>query len=225
MMIESPYNTELMSVADQLPQGLRLGIIGSTAFNGQDSQAICIAVGTQLAGLHDLVLITGGVTGVGETIGRAFVDARRNCPEQPTAYHLLPHGFRPWDYGVMLFVGTNMPERREILARLASVYLVIEGGGGTAHEAQIAQAQGAIIIPVGRTGGCAQDLYRQIQCPDPRLQADWQTLNDRTVTIDQVAGAVQRIVASICRSCCALICACFSKLSSRKARTGSVIAS
>ena len=194
MMIESPYNTELMSVADQLPQGLRLGIIGSTAFNGQDSQAICMAVGTQLAALHDLVLITGGVTGVGETIGRAFVDARRNCPEQPTAYHLLPHGFRPWDYGVTLFVGTNMLERREILARLASVYLVIEGGGGTAHEAQIAQAQGAIIIPVGRTGGCAKHIYDQFECPSAKAQADWQSLDDHAVSVDQVAAAIRRIV-------------------------------
>lgn len=197
MMIESPYNTELMSVADQLPQGLRLGIIGSTAFNGQDSQAICIAVGTQLAALHDLVLITGGVTGVGETIGRAFVDARRNCPEQPTAYHLLPHGFRPWDYGVTLFVGTNMLERREILARLASVYLVIEGGGGTAHEAQIAQAQGAIIIPVGRTGGCAKDIYEQFECPSAQVQADWQSLDDHAVIVDQVAAAVRQIVKKL----------------------------
>lgn len=197
MMIESPYNTELMSVADQLPQGLRLGIIGSTAFNGQDSQAICIAVGTQLAALHDLVLITGGVTGVGETIGRAFVDARRNCPEQPTAYHLLPHGFRPWDYGVTLFVGTNMPERRETLARLASVYLVIEGGGGTAHEAQIAQAQGAIIIPVGRTGGCAKDIYEQFKCPSAQVQADWQSLDDHAVSVDQVAAAVRQIVKKL----------------------------
>lgn len=196
-MTQPSYKTDIIRVANQLPHGPRLGVIGSTLFHGQDSQAICIAVGTQLAALHDLVLITGGVTGVGETIGRAFVDARRNCPEQPTAYHLLPDGFKPWDYGVTLFGGASMPERREILARLADVYLVIEGGGGTAHEAQIAQAHGSIIIPVGRTGGCTQELYRQIQCPDPRLQADWQTLNDRTITIDQVAGAVQRIVASV----------------------------
>ena len=50
-------------------------------------------------------------------------------------------------------MGTTMIDRREVLARVAPVYICVEGGPGTEYEARVALAQGAILIPVGRFGG------------------------------------------------------------------------
>jgi hypothetical protein len=151
--------------ADQLDMGLPPGpravIIGSTSFWHADSEATCGQVGRLLAALPDLVLLTGGVEGIGEATGRSFFQARLQAGAEPRVYHVLPHGERAWDYGVTLFAGSDMAERREILARLAGVYLAIEGGPGTVHEAAVASARGAAVIPVGRSGGHAAVQYGQ----------------------------------------------------------------
>ena len=193
------YESEATEVVRQLPKGPRLGVIGSSSFWGGDSRDICGAVGAQLSQLEDLVLLTGGVPGVGEAVGRAFVEARRGATDWPTAYHLLPRGSSSWDYGVTLFCGSTMLDRREILGRLAGVYLAIEGGPGTAHEAQIVQSRGGVIIPVGRTGGFSAEIYNQLEFPNPAVEADWEKLNNGTATVGQVAGAVRRIVESLLR--------------------------
>lgn len=40
-----------------------------------------------------------------------------------------------------LFAGSDMAERREILARLSPLYLAVEGGPGTVHEGRVAIAR------------------------------------------------------------------------------------
>src|SRR5579872_4370461 len=104
-------------LAEQLaaifPSGPRLVVIGSTDFWHQESERTCTHLGRLLADILDLVLITGGVEGVGEAVGRSFYQARCALGRKPRVYHVLPHGEEAWDYGQTRFAGSDMRERRE----------------------------------------------------------------------------------------------------------------
>jgi hypothetical protein len=193
------YDREAKVLGRRLPPGPRLAVIGSASYWGRDSRAICQSVGAWLATLEELVLLTGGVPGVGEGVGRSFFDVRRQFSMPPNTYHVLPDGSKPWDYGVTLFAGATMVDRREILGRLAPVYLSVEGGPGTAHEARVARSRGATLIPISRTGGYSQDIHPRLACPSPDVATEWRILGDGKVGVEEVALAVRRIVEVLAR--------------------------
>lgn len=188
------FDHEASELAARLPAGPRLAIIGSTAFWHADSKETCGALGHLLAGLDGLVLLTGGVAGVGEAVGRSFWAERGGHQSTAQVFHVLPRGYWRWDYGETLFAGSHMGERREILGRLAEAYVTIEGGPGTAHEASVALARSAFVIPVGRSGGYSGDLYRQVPRPFLTSDLEWRILGAAEVSPMQVAGAVTDIV-------------------------------
>ena len=177
----------------QLPPAPRIAVIGSTSFWHPDSEATCHLIGAQLAQIDRLILLTGGVPGVGEAVGRSFF-AACGSGEQRT-FHVLPAGCVPWDYGVTLFAGRNMEERREVLGRMAPIYLVIEGGPGTAHEHQVASKRGATIIPIGRTEGHAGAIYPHTAKPTAAAQSDWDALGSAGPA--EIAAAVVSIIRTI----------------------------
>src|SRR5262249_46785841 len=119
---------------------------------------------------------------------------------EPRIYHVLPEGEPEWDYGETFFAGADMAERREVLARLAEVYLAIEGGPGTVHEARVAAARHAIVIPVGRSGGHAAELYAQMPRPAAVDETTWAMLGAREATAEQAAEAAVRAVRG-CLAC------------------------
>jgi predicted Rossmann-fold nucleotide-binding protein len=161
MAMASPvrFDQEADKLGAALPRGPRVVVIGSTSFWHEQSESTCTYVGRLLAAIPGLVLVTGGVEGVGETTGRSFFQARCEAGREPRVFHVLPYGEEAWDYGETHFAGSNMAERREVLARMAGVYLAVEGGPGTVHEAEVASARGAVVIPVGRSGGHSAVLY------------------------------------------------------------------
>ncbi len=87
--------------------------------------------------------------------------------------------------------GIDYFERREILARMAHVCLVIEGGPNTWHEVTVAADAGIPVIPLGRTGGCAGDVYSQLVPPVWAPRAEWEILGSS-------AGAALSVAAAIC---------------------------
>ena len=132
LIASQAFDEQAANLISQLSPAPRIAVIGSTSFWHPDSEATCHLIGARLAQINPLLLLTGGVPGVGEAVGRSFF-AACNSAEQRT-FHVLPAGCGPWDYGVTLFEGRNMEERREILGRMAPIYLVIEGGPGTAFH-------------------------------------------------------------------------------------------
>ncbi|MBK8974541.1 MAG: hypothetical protein IPM29_01310 [Planctomycetes bacterium] len=189
------FDREAAHVGDLLPAGPRVAVIGSTSFWHGDSSATCSAIGAMLAGLEGTVLLTGGVEGVGEATGRGFFAARPGLVGARGVYHVLPRGSRTWDYGDTLFAGSDLHERREILGRLSGVYVVVEGGPGTEHEAGVAIARAALVVPVGRSGGSAGDLHSRLAVDVPEgLRDAWSTLGHADSSPTQVAGAVLEIV-------------------------------
>ncbi len=178
--------TELLA---QITNAPKLAVIGSTSFWGDSSEAICQAAGQYLAKIDNLVMLTGGVSGIPEAVSRSFSTNR--------VFHIQPQGSKLWDYGHNLYGGVDYRERREILARMASVYLLIEGGPGSQHEAQRALQMGAVVIPVGRSGGFAEKLYAQINCPDYIPVELWEKLGRREENPEQVGIAIAQIVLKV----------------------------
>jgi hypothetical protein len=188
------YDVEARRLDAMLPSGPRVGVLGSTAFWHTDSERTCSQIGRLLAATSGLVLLTGGVEGIGEAIGRSFFQVRRASGQAAHVYHVLPEGEQSWDYGETLFAGSDMTERREILGRLSGLFVLVEGGPGAAHEVEVGSARGAAIIPVGRSGGYAATLYGQILRPPTIDVGTWAVLGSSSSTPEDVASAVLRAV-------------------------------
>ncbi|MBS0264647.1 MAG: hypothetical protein JSS02_22120 [Planctomycetes bacterium] len=196
-MPDLDYDAEAARIAAELPRGPRVVIIGSSAFWHDQSLETSAALGKLLAGLPELVLITGGVGGAGESVGRAFDAAARARGSSAEVYHILPHHEFTWDYGRTLYAGQNMADRREVLGRLASLYIVIEGGPGTVHEARVALARQAWILPIGWLGGCAGDLHAELECPAGLDRALWGCLGDPASSPTDSAQAVWELTRDL----------------------------
>jgi hypothetical protein len=94
-----------------------------------------------------------------------------------------------------MFAGTDMLERREVLGRIGKIYLAIEGGPGTKHEASVAVSNGAIVVPVGRSGGFSGELYSKMTRPGWLTMDDWESLGSNNSSPDQMGFSVKRIVS------------------------------
>jgi hypothetical protein len=100
-----------------------------------------------------------------------------------------------------LFAGRDYRERREILARLANVYLVIEGGPGTIHEAEVAQGRGAVLVPIARCGGFGASLFKKGSCPGCVGPDDWAALNEQGLGHDELAETTCGIISALLSRC------------------------
>jgi len=176
------------------PQGLRIGILGSSRILGLDSEEICIRLGTALASIPHAIVLTGGVSGIAPAVGRAFFKACLGLSIKPNVYHILPLGSGQWDYGVTIYGGSSMEERREILGRLAGIYISLEGGPGTLHEISVAAANKALVIPVSRTGGCSRDYYRSACGSLAVSDGNWARLDEAGLSIDGLVNAIVSII-------------------------------
>jgi hypothetical protein len=188
--IRGRYDQEALRLEAILPHGPRVAVLGSTDFWHTDSERTCTAIGPLLAGIPGLVLLTGGVEGIGEAVGRSFFRARQDSRQEPRVYHVLPEGEQTWDYGETLFAGADMTERREVLGRLSGLFLMVEGGPRAGHEAEVGASRGAIVIPVGRSGGYAATLYARVSRPPAVDIGTWTVLRSSSSTPEETARAV-----------------------------------
>jgi hypothetical protein len=177
-----------------LPRGPRVAVLGSTDFWHADSEHTCAEMGRLLASVPGLTLLTGGVEGIGEAVGRNFFQARRTAGQESRVYHVLPEGEPGWDYGETLFAGADMTERREVLGRLPALFVMVEGGPRAGYEAEVASAHGAVVIPVGRSGGYAATLYGRVSRPPAIDAGTWAILGASDATAEETANAVFRAV-------------------------------
>ena len=192
--IPGRYEQDARRLDALLPHGPRVAVLGSTDFWHADSERTCVEIGRLLAGVTGLILLTGGVEGIGEAVGRSFFQARRNAGQEPRVYHVLPEGEPASDYGETLFAGADMTERREVLGRLPAIFVMVEGGPRAGHEAEVAGAHGAVVIPVGRSGGYAATLYGRASRL-PAIEAEtWAALGSSESTPEETGKAVLRAV-------------------------------
>jgi hypothetical protein len=191
------FDVAANQVSTLLPPGPRIVAIGSTSFWHPESETLCRLLGTELAAIPDLTLITGGVPGVGEAMGRSFAATRASAGQAIGVVHVLPQDCPSWDYGTTLFAGLDMGQRREVLGRLAGVYLAVEGGPGTEHEARVALQRSAVVIPLARSGGHAAALYARLLPPPSLPPGAWQALESRDRPLEDAARAAVSIAKSL----------------------------
>ncbi len=196
-MAHFDYDAAAECIQIAMPNCARVAILGSTSFWDPESEATCQQIGVCFADISGLTLVTGGMSGVADTVGRSFYAGTRQSSGDSRVVHVLPVGCSPRPYGVTLYAGEDMYDRREVLGRLASLYVIVEGGPGTAHETNVAQSRGSMILPVGRSGGVAAELYRRLPCPPAVDMTLWSVLNEVSVHPKSVAEAVKSIVSRL----------------------------
>lgn len=77
------------------------------------------------------------------------------------------------------------------------MYIAVEGGPGTRHEANVACAHGATVVPVGRSGGVAAELHQDMPCPAGVDYTSWSALMAESIHPALVARAVKTIVSQL----------------------------
>jgi len=137
-----------------IPKEFRIGLIGSTSFYSPLSAPLCVELG-KLLSLRKYVLLTGGMTGVQETVAESMLSHSSDSK----VFHLLPAGSVCCPNGITLVAGRNMEERRVILAQSCSLLVAIEGGPGTVDEIEIALSAQNTIVPVFCTGGASSGMF------------------------------------------------------------------
>jgi hypothetical protein len=79
---------------------------------------------------------------------------------------------------------------------------MVEGGPRSGHEADVASAHGAVVIPLGRSGGYAATLYGRMSQPPAIDATTWAVLGSSESTPEESARAVDQIVRVLVESVC-----------------------
>jgi uncharacterized protein (TIGR00725 family) len=190
-------NGLVATIQPRLPAGPRLGVIGGSQFYDSRSRSFCLAIGNSLAGMAPVVMITGGVGGVGDTVCDGYNRGCQANRRRADIFHILPEGIRNSGRFPVLHTGRTMKQRREVLGRLADLYLAVEGGTGTNHEIRVARSQGAKVVAVAALGGAAQWAYRGLKCPTGVHPLDWDRLGNAVLSVDTLVKSASRILAAL----------------------------
>ena len=205
------------SLSRLLPKQHLIYISGGTKFFSTKGEEICKEFGRQLA-KKEVVVVTGGFYGVGETVGRSFsqerkrlqhptegvlhVIARQDEQDKSTQTRQAPDGsFTAPPYGHTLVFGNSVRQREMLVPRVLEVCILVEGGPGAAFEAEQFSWNGHLVIPVPVTGGAASGMFDAPQSIFTRPlgveEADWSSLKDDSLSPSQIAAAMVRIVEAV----------------------------
>ena len=201
----------------ELPPGKHVYISGSTIFYSSCGKEICEELGKQLAQDPDIVLITGGFYGVGETVAKCFFDERTRLNRSHGICHIVAERddqdkshqtrqradrtFEPVPYGDTLFYGDSVRQREMLTPKVIDLCILVEGGPGAAFEAQQFTWNGNRVIPIKVTGGAAGGSFNVPPAilirPPGILESDWSLLGDESASPAHIASAVVRIVQTL----------------------------
>mmetsp|Transcript_35193 Transcript_35193/g.74920 ORF Transcript_35193/g.74920 Transcript_35193/m.74920 type:complete len:212 (+) Transcript_35193:31-666(+) len=180
---------------------VRVGLFGSTILHHEQSQQLGELVGKRLAERfgEKLVLVTGANADAHKVVAKAFFD-EVHSPNH--VFHLTPASYQcPFDFGTVLQAGSDMAERRAVLAKCCGIAISVEGGPGTMDEIQQAHANGAVVLPLARVGGASQEWHKHnappfslstLQC----LEA-WKSLANESLPLESTAEAVVFLVSQV----------------------------
>ncbi len=207
-------------IKNKLPEGKRVYVCGGSKFFSKNGRSICREVGRQLAKIKDLILVTGGFYGVGETVGRSFLEERDRMQAPHNVCHIVAvrddqdqssltrqnsdRTFAKVPYGDTLFYGNSVRQREMLTARVIDLCVLMEGGPGASFVVQQYAWNGNQVIPVAATGGAASGLFNApasiFKCPAQVSTSDWSTLRDASASAAEIASAVCRIVTTLIHS-------------------------
>lgn len=197
--------------------GRHIYVSGGTQFFSEKGEEVCKELGRALAEHPEVVLVTGGFYGVGETVGRSFHDARLQADLPPNVWHVTAvkdemdkssqtrqnrdGTFLEVPYGETVFVGDSIRERETLIGCILHMCVLIEGGPGASYEAEQFAWNGGLVVPLKMTGGAASGIFGLpeciFNCPPGASKPDWDLLGDTTATPSQVAEAATRLVLQL----------------------------
>lgn len=126
--IESKLQVYTKLMKKKLPEAAECCVyfLGTSKPTNQKTIEICRSIGTELAKIKNIVIISSGY-GVGELVAKSFYHKKLGKTEEPNVVHILPHkeskdyshlckqtkekSFEELDYGKTLFFGDSMKER------------------------------------------------------------------------------------------------------------------
>jgi hypothetical protein len=120
-------------------------------------------LGKQLAA-NGYGLVTGGWTGVDETVARAFWETSAEqglAPEDRLIQIIVKDEDPPFTAGQLFFVNKGQEEWLEPIQR-ADAVLLLGGIGGTWNTGEMALEMRKPVLPLADTGGDAKKLYLQM---------------------------------------------------------------
>ena len=201
----------------ELPPGKHVYISGSTIFYSSCGKEICEELGKELAQDPDIILITGGFYGVGDTVAKSFFDERTRLGRPHGICHIVAERddqdkshqtrqradrtFEPVPYGDTLFYGDSVRQREMLTPKVIDLCVLVEGGPGAAFEAQQFTWNGNRVIPIKVTGGAAGGSFNVPPAilirPPGIAESDWSLLGDKIASPSNIASAVVRIVQTL----------------------------
>ena len=197
--------------------GKHIYVSGGTQFFSEKGEEVCKELGRALAEHPEVVLVTGGFFGVGETLGKSFHDARLKAGLPLNVWHVTAvrdtmdkssqtrqnkdGTFLKVPYGETVFVGDSVRERETLIGSVLRTCVLIEGGPGASYEAEQFAWNGGLVVPLKMTGGAAGGIFGLpesiFNCPPGASTSDWDLLGDTMATPSQVAEAATRIVLQL----------------------------
>ena len=206
-----------LKLSKELPKGKHVYLSGGTKFYSPSGEAIGKELGKQLAQDLEIILITGGFYGVGETVGRSFYEERMRMSQPHGVCHVIavrddqdksnqtrqnPDGtFQAVPYGDTIFLGDSVRQREMLTPRVIDLCVLIEGGPGAAFEAQQFNWNGHHVIPVKVTGGAAGGLFNLpetiLKKPPNVSEFDWHLLGSTKASPTSIAAAIVCIIKTL----------------------------
>ena len=81
--------TLCLQLDQKIPKGDHVYISGGTKFYSKNGEGISKEIGKQLANEEEVVLVTGGFYGVGETVGKSFFEQRERLKRPHGICHVV----------------------------------------------------------------------------------------------------------------------------------------
>lgn len=172
-------------------------VLGSTELHSSVSEELVPALVQGLVRRlgSRIALVTAGAPGVQRLFALSCGDGAVQV------WNVLPEG-QSSDYGVGqdVHAGTVREQCDAVFARLGDVYITLEGGPGVAAEAKMAEEQGALVVPLARTGGASAGEFdfpaHVLRKPAAvESQADWDMIRSMEVPLAKTVAATVSVVA------------------------------
>lgn len=183
--VKKPITPELLNLVEVL--GRKLGAAG-----------IRIAAGSELCAIVGYSALDGLAESEYDP-DRVLILRRQQMPEDDTAMHTGSlRDFPNLRRGTIMFVGSDPGEMRDAVFKSIRAVILIAGGKGTADERRRAEALAMGVIPIGRSGGTALDVWQEMtdRLSEYKLgsrpidQAIFAQLNDPSIEIATDAAVV-----------------------------------
>lgn len=181
-------------LSHRLAPGRRIGLLGSTEPRHSKTPSICVELGHLFARRNGLLLLTGGLRGGPRVVSESYQRALDPATRSGDVAHVLPLGYEAPPFGSVHYVGTTLEHWRAVFARLSRVYVVVEGGPGTAEECTLARARGARLIPVAALRGAGGDFYSP-RPPSWASATAWAVLARPNASSESLAAATAMLAA------------------------------